>query len=121
MLIVRALGVVAMGVFASAAAMAQDPRVLQGNELYEAFRQQQLEYSNGAVQSFNADGTTRYRKEPDWDLSGFWWVDANLLCFMLQPGEQDRCFKVHRDVNGMTLNLDGSGGGTLTLRYRLSQ
>lgn len=117
----RMLGLAVLAGFASAAAWAQDPRILQGDELYEAFRQQQLEYSNGAVQNFNADGTTRYRKEPDWDLSGFWWVDANLLCFALQPGEQDHCFKVHRDVGGMTLNLDASGGGRLTLRYRLSQ
>lgn len=121
MTIVRALAMVALVGLTPAKTLAQDPRILQGNELYEAFRQQQLEYSNGAVQSFNADGTTEYRKDPDWDLSGFWWVDTNLLCFALQPGQQNQCFRVRRDVGGMTLNLDASGGGSLTLRYRLSE
>lgn len=90
---------------------------LKGDDLYEAFRSRVLQYDNGAQQRFLDGGRTEYRKPNAWNLDGLWWVDSNLLCFVLTPGSGD-CYKVRRHSEGIELKLEPANGGTLKLRYR---
>jgi hypothetical protein len=91
---------------------------LKGDDLHAAFDSRVLEYEDGATQRFDPNGRTEYRRPPALDFSGFWWVDSNLLCFVLEPENAGRCFKVHQDDQGVQLKLEPEGGGTLKLRYR---
>ncbi len=99
-------------------AAAQDWRSLSGDDLYRAFRDNTFEYDDGAVQRFGADGRTTYSKSPAWSLDGLWWVKSDLLCFVVDPLHPGACFRVHRDSDGMQLQLEPEDGGTLQLRYR---
>jgi hypothetical protein len=96
---------------------AQSWEHLEGEDLYSAFRSHELQYDNGAVQRFDGSGRTEYRKPNAWNIDGLWWVDANLLCFVLTPGNTD-CYKVRRHSDGLELKLEAEHGGTVRLRYR---
>jgi hypothetical protein len=110
--------VVAVSIASGGGAAGQVWEQLSGEDLHDAFESHVLEYDDGATQRFEKNGRTVYHKPSAIDLSGFWWVDSNLMCFVLEPGNPGRCFKVHEDNRGVQLKLEPEGGGTLKLRYR---
>jgi hypothetical protein len=119
----RRTGLTAMAAVAialPASAPGQIWETLEGEDLHAAFEAQVLDYGNGAVQSFEPGGLTKYHKPNAIDLQGLWWVDSDLLCFFLKPGSPD-CYKVERHENGVQLKLEGENGGTVKLRYRNEQ
>lgn len=89
---------------------------LAGDDLYSAFRSRVLQYDDGAQQRFLDGGRTEYHKPNAWNIDGLWWVDSNLLCFVLTPGSGN-CYKVKRHSEGLELKLEPANGGTLKLRY----
>jgi hypothetical protein len=99
------------------AATAQVWEQLSGEDLHAAFDSQVLEYDDGAVQRFEGSGRTVYHRPSAIDLSGFWWVDANLLCFALKPTKAADCYTVKKNAHKMELKLEPEGGGTVRLRY----
>ena len=82
---------------APAGAAAQVWEQLSGEDLHEAFESQVLEYDDGATQRFEENGRTVYHKPSAIDLSGFWWVDTNLMCFVAGTGKRgggaSRCMR----------------------------
>jgi hypothetical protein len=94
-----------------------DWRQLKGEDLVTAFESRVLQHGDGAIQTFDSDGVTRYVPGSGWDFSGFWWVEADLMCLLWDPASQQRCFKVHQDDRGLQLRLEPEHGGKVTLRY----
>jgi hypothetical protein len=114
-----------IGGFAAAAvlsgavtAQAQVWEQLTGEDLHDAFESQVLEFDDGAVQRFEGNGRTVYHKPSAIDLSGFWWVDTNLLCVALDPAHAADCYKVQKNRHKLELKLEPDKGGTVRLRYR---
>ncbi len=108
--------VVALALGLASPALAEQWQALTGAEIAEALTGRELEYENGARQSFRDGGTTTYG-DGTATSDGRWRVEGDSYCSNWPPTDSWSCYELQRDSESGRLRFFGASENMAVGRY----
>jgi hypothetical protein len=105
----------ALALFGAAALAQEEWAPLLGDGIRTALEGRSLTFENGAVQTFDADGTTTYMTTER--SEGRWRVEGDQYCSLWPPGGRWACYGVSKSSDGAIIRFTAGDSSMSDGRY----